>query len=172
MSRMYAPYDAAYAANCLTHAQYAYSYASTHPGAVGACTGSFYGANGNWKNAWAILLSEMYWATLNTSYRTTALALTVSGSGTADVQPNLGWTFDYINNGELALYVLAQLGHPNATAAFNTRMTNHWLAAGSRNGAGVYTAAGTWGRLRYNGNAAFLTALYSKLNNNTDRRHN
>ena len=167
MSRMYAPYDAAYAANCLTHAQYAYAYASTHPGAVGACTGSFYGANNNWKNAWAILLSEMYWATLNTSYRTTALALSVSGTGTADVQPNLGWAFDYVNNGELALYVLGQLGNASATTAFNTRMVNYWLAAGNRDGNGVYTKDGSWGRLRYNGNAAFLVSLYCKLNSIT-----
>jgi hypothetical protein len=33
-------------------------------------------------------------------------------------------------------------------------------------GAGVYNAHGTWGRLRYNGNAAFLISLYSKLNSN------
>ncbi len=164
MAREYQPYDAAYAALCLTHAQYAYTYASSRLGStVGDCFGiGFYGAPAvvNATNAYVCAASELFTTTGTASYQTTANGLygTVAFNG--------GWSFDYANIGELALYCLAENGHAAATTAFNNRITGHYLAAGSRNGAGVYTAHGTWGRLRYNGNAAFLISLYSKLNNN------
>ncbi len=165
MSRMYRPYDAAYADLCLQHATYAYDYASNHVGqAVGAASGSFYGGNDNPKNAWAICLSEMHWATNQNSYLTKAYSLGVSANNAGDVHPNAGYTFDYGNNGELALYVLAQLGHPNAKAAFNSRMTDHWLVNSNYNGEGAYSKGGGWGKLRYVGNAGYLVALHSKLN--------
>jgi hypothetical protein len=167
MSRMYKPFDPAYAAICLTHAQYAYTYASGHIGqTVGACSGSFYGTNQNAKNAWAMCLSEMYWATGTASYKTAALALTTSASsGTNDVNPNNGYAFDYVNNGDLALYDLAQLGHPTALGNFNTLVTGNQLAAGNYNGDNVYTRNGGWGVLRYPAAAAFIIALYNKINN-------
>lgn len=161
MSRMYQPYDAAYAALCLTHAQYAYTYAKNHPGRVGTCFGGFYGANDNWEDDYVTMCCELYWATNNNAYRTEAEGM----EGT--VVFNAGWSFDYSNNGEIALYNLAKIGNANGLTRFNNRITGHFMNAGSRNGQGVYTAyGGGWGALRYNGNAAFLIALYSKLNNN------
>ncbi len=165
MAREYQPYDAAYAALCLTHAQNAYTYASTRlgGGTQGSCFGGFYGAPAavNNYNAFVCAASELYTTTGTASYLTTA------NGHYGSVAFNGGWAFDYANIGELALYCLAENGHAAATTAFNNRITGHYMAAGSRNGAGVYTANGTWGRLRYNGNAAFLISLYSKLNNNT-----
>ena len=163
MAREYQSYDPVYAALCLTHAQYAYTYASTRLGStVGTCFGGFYGAPAvvNATNAYVCAASELFTTTGTVSYQTTANGLY------ATVAFNGGWSFDYANIGELALYCLAENGHAAATTAFNNRITGHYLAAGSRNAAGVYTAYGTWGRLRYNGNAAFLISLYSKLNNN------
>jgi hypothetical protein len=166
MSRMYQHFDPAYAATCLTHAQYAYAYASAHIGqTLGACSGGFYGTNQNARNAWAICLAEMYWATGTASYRTTALALTTSAvSGTNQVNPNNGYAFDYVNNGDLALYVLAQLGHPTALGNFNTLVTGNQLAAVNYNGDNVYTRNGGWGVLRYPAAASFIIALYNKIN--------
>ncbi|MFN3402603.1 MAG: glycoside hydrolase family 9 protein [Cytophagaceae bacterium] len=162
MARLYEPYDAAYAALCLTHAVNAYNYARTRTGNVaGTCFGGFYPAARDARDAFVSCCAELYWTTNNAAYRTEAF------THEAGVSHNVGWSFDYANHGELGLYNLAKLGNASALTRFNNRITGHYLAAGSRNGAGVYTAYGTWGRLRYNGNAAFLIALYSKLNNNT-----
>jgi hypothetical protein len=167
MSRMYKPFDPVYAATCLTHAQYAYTYASTRIGqSAGSCVGSFYGTTANARNAWAMCLAEMYWATGTASYKTTALALTTGAtSGTNQINPNNGYAFDYVNFGELALYDLAQLGHATAGANFNTAVTGNQLAGGNYNTDGVYNRNGGWGVLRYPANAAFIIALYDKLNN-------
>lgn len=165
MSRMYRPFDEAYADLCLERAQNAYTYAAQHPGAVGAASGGFYGPNDNWKNGYAILLSEMYWATEDQTFREEAYGMSVGAGNDGDVHPNAGYTYDYSNNGELALYVLSQLGHPNAEDAFNTRMDNHFLNNTNYNAQGVYSSGGDWGKLRYVGNAAFLVSLYNKLNN-------
>lgn len=162
MARVYKKFDAAYAATCLTHALNAYTYAKANPGTTGTCFGGFYGADRNWRAAFASLCAELFWTTGNTAYRTEALSYS-----DGDMDINAGYTFDYGNNGEIGMYNLARLGRTSSITAFNNRITGHFMAAGSRNGNGVYTAQGTWGRLRYNGNAAFLIALYSKLNNNT-----
>ncbi len=162
MARVYKKFDAAYAATCLTHALNAYAYAKANPGTTGTCFGNFYFADRGWKAAFASLCAELFWTTGNAAYRTEALSYS-----DADMDINVGYTFDYGNNGEIGMYNLARLGRASSITAFNNRITGHFLAAGSRNANGVYTAQGTWGRLRYNGNAAFLISLYSKLNNNT-----
>lgn len=74
MSRVYEPFDPAYAAKCLTHAGYAYSYASNNKGAAGTAFNGFYSANSNWQDSYVIMCSEMYWATGISSYRTEALS--------------------------------------------------------------------------------------------------
>lgn len=166
MSRVYRPFDAAYADLCLTHAKYAYDYAKAHPGSVGAATGSFYGANGNWKNGYAMMLGELFMATDQNSYKTEALNFSTDWNNNGDVKPNAGYTFDYANTGELALYVLAEINHPDAKADFNTRIENEFLNNNSYNSQGIYKEGGGWGKLRYVGNAGYLIALYDKLNGN------
>jgi hypothetical protein len=162
MARVYKKWDPAYANLCLTHALNAYTYAKANPGTTGSCFGGFYGPARNWRAAFASLCAELYWTTGNTAYRTEALSFSV-----ADMDINTGWSFDYANFGEIGMYNLAKLGSAAHLTAFNNRITSHFLAATSRNANGVYVAHGTWGRLRYNANAAFLIALYSVLNNNT-----
>ena len=167
MSRLYRPFDEAYADLCLVHAGYAYDYAASKTGAAGTAVGSFYGANDNWKNSWAILLSEMYMATDVNSYKTTALALSTSdGSLNADVQPNGYYTFDYSNTGELALYALAEIGDTDARDDFYSRIESGFIAATNYNNEGIYKNGGGWGKLRYVGNAGFLVALYDKMKGN------
>ncbi|MCU0417877.1 MAG: glycoside hydrolase family 9 protein [Cytophagaceae bacterium] len=168
MSRMYQPYDAAYAALCLTHANYAYNYAKNNKGnGDPSCTEGFYGGNDAWEDNYAIMCSEMYWATNNTAYRTEALQYPAANNkGAGVVGPNQYYTFDYANDGEVALYNMALLGDNNARTQFNNRISGHFMAGGSRNGLGIYNAhGGGWGALRYNANASFLIALYAKLNN-------
>lgn len=168
MSRLYRPFDEAYADLCLVHAEYAYDYAASKSGAVGAASGSFYGPNDRWQNSWATLLAEMYLATGEASYKTTALALSTSdGTLNADVQPNGFYTFDYSNAGELALYALAEIGSTDARDDFYSRVENHFISATNYNNEEIYKSGGGWGKLRYVGNAGFIVALYDKMKGNT-----
>jgi hypothetical protein len=160
MSRMYRPYDNAYADLCLTHAQYAYTYAKNHPGTAGTCFGGFYQPNEDWRDDYVTMCCELFWATNNNAYKTEAEGME------SNVNFNQYYTFDYQNNGEIALYNLARLGNANGISRFNARIQSHFMNNGNRNGLGIYDAAGGgWGALRYNANSAFLVALYSKLNN-------
>jgi hypothetical protein len=166
MSRLYKPYDPAYATLCLTHAKYAYDYSMSKTGTVGAASGSFYTGNSNYQNGRAIMYAEMFMATNTNSYKTQALALTV-GVGSGDVKTNQFYTFDYSNTGEIAIYCLAEIGHPSAKNAFNTRIQDHFANNTQYNTEGIYKSGGGWGKLRYVGNAALMVALYNKLNNST-----
>ena len=166
MSKQYEPFDPAYAALCLTHAQNAYTYAASHIGqAAGTANGGFYSAHDNAYNPWAICLGEMYKATGQESYKTTMNALTVGLTGSPQVKPNVNYSFDYANVGELALFVMAELGNATAKTSYNSHYTNHWINGTNYTGEGNYKGGGGWGQLRYTGNAALIVALYSKLNN-------
>jgi len=164
MSRMYRPFDPAYADLCLQHAQYAYSYAKAHPGTVGAFEGGFYGANKNWKDDFATMCAELYWATNNDTYKTEAFQFTLhkDNAGAYDITGN-NFGFDYENNGEIAIYNLAVLGKSGAKSIFNTIINDLYLAKTLPDG--QFSSGNTsWGVLRYNANAALLVALWQKLN--------
>lgn len=167
MSRVYAKYDSEYAALCLTHAKNAYDYAAAHKGeSAGTAFGGFYGSSDRPTNEHAIMLAEMYWATGEEGYRTEALAMN-AGTNNQEVSPNTYYTFDYSNTGELALYVLGELGNSSAKSALETHLNNKFVAGTNYNGEGVYKNGGSWGKLRYVGNAGFLAALYSKMTNSS-----
>ncbi|MBO9698753.1 MAG: glycoside hydrolase family 9 protein [Sporocytophaga sp.] len=159
MSRMYKKFDPAYAATCLTHAVYAYTYAKNHPGTAGAGDRGFYGANTSWKDDYATLCTELYFATGTVSYKTEAL------SYESQITINTAWALDYGNNEEIAIYNLALLGSTTAKTTFNNRINSGYIN-GNRNGSGLFTGGNaSWGALRYNAIASFLISLYSKLNN-------
>ncbi len=162
MSRMYAKFDTAYASLCLTHAKYAYDYAKAHPGTVGSPDCCFYGANGSWKDDYATMCAELFWATNTTSYKTEALAFTVVDEWTGDIHGN-SYGADYSSNGDIALYNLALLGKSVAKTVLGTIVTKFYLGNVQSDGqfAGGNTA---WGPLRYNANTAFTVALWQKLN--------
>lgn len=168
MSRLYRPFDPAYADLCLQHAKYAYDYAITQTGVVGSKTGGFYAGNDNWKNGKGIMLAEMYMASGQATYRTQAYAMSTGSGNTGDVHPNAGYTFDYSNTGEIALYALAEINHPTAKANFYQRIENSFIAAGNYNSEGIYRNGGGWGKLRYVGNAALMVALYDKMKGNAN----
>jgi hypothetical protein len=159
MARLYKQYSPSYADSCLTHAKYAYAYAKAHPGTVGSPDGSFYGANSHWEDEYVDLCAELYWATGTESYKTEALTY-VSNT---NKDPNIYYTFDYSNNGELAWYNLSLLGQTSFTTKFNNHINTDFI--GKVDGNGLYSGGGTWGVLRYNANAAFMAALSTKLGN-------
>jgi hypothetical protein len=179
MARLYQPYDATYANLCLTHALYAYNYAKNNKGnGDPTCTGGFYGNNDAWEDDYSVMCAELYWTTGTLAYKTEALQYPAVASRSAgNVGPNSGYTFDYANDGELALYNMAKLGDATALTIFNNRVagsptgsvtTGHFSSSANRNGLGIYSAwGGGWGALRYNANASFLLALYLKLNSAT-----
>ena len=164
MSRLYQPYDATYAALCLQHAQYAYTYAKANPGTVGSPDGSFYGANANWKDDYSTMCAELYWTTNTASYKTEALSYTISASPGQgkDIYGN-SYGFDYSNNGDIAIYNQALLGNTNANTVLNTIVNSFYL--GNVQADGQFNGGNTgWGPLRYNANTAFIVALWQKLN--------
>lgn len=169
MSRLYRKYDPVYADLCLQHALYAYDYAKSHPGTV-AADGGFYGANDNWKDDYATMCAELFWATGTASYKNEALSFSISvspGQG-ADIYGKSQWV-DYSNNGELAIYNLLLLGKTNAQSVFNQCVNNilgQTLTDGQFSGGNA-----SWGPLRYNANTAFHVALWQKVNGTDNSVH-
>ena len=155
MSRLYAQYDPDFAATCLQHAQYAYSYAS---GKKGACAdaGSFYPANTNMYTGYICAAAELYWATNDNSYKQTAL----SNSSTLK---DYNWAFGYNNNYDIAAYDLAMLGDSNGADWLQFYVTNYYKGKTSN---GIFQISDNWGTFRYLGNAAFIVALYNKYKGN------
>ena len=156
MSRMYRPFDAAYADLCLQHALYAYQYASAHKTNAGGGTieGSFYNPDNMWQDNYVCLLSELYYATGQETYKTEALSY-------ASVIKDGGWVLDYENSEDLALYHLAKFGNATALSELNKSCTRY---KNSLSG-GVMQVGSTWGRLRYTASACFVLALQHTLNN-------
>ena len=159
MARMYKQFSPTYADSCLTHAKYAYAYAKANPGTVGSPDGGFYGANSHWEDEYVDLCAELYWTTGTESYKTEALSYV----NNTNKDPNIYYTFDYANNGEMAWYNLALLGQTSFNTKFNNHINTDFIGKVDANG--LYTGGGTWGVLRYNANAAFMAALSTKLGN-------
>lgn len=170
MSRLYRKYDPAYADLCLVHAKYAYDYAKAHPGTAATGDGGFYSANDNWKDDYATMCAELYWATGTESYKSEALSFSISvspGQG-ADIYGKSQWV-DYSNNGEIAIYNLALLGKSNALSVFNQCVNN---ILGQTRPDGQFSGGNTnWGPLRYNANTAFHVALWQKINSTNNSVH-
>ncbi|MFN3404360.1 MAG: glycoside hydrolase family 9 protein [Cytophagaceae bacterium] len=171
MSRMYRKFDPVYADLCLQHAVYAYNYAKANPGVAGTGDGGFYGANDNWKDDYATMCAELFWATGNTAYKTEALAFSIAhspGMGADIYGKNYG--FDYSNNGDIAIYNLALLGKSGAATVLNSIVNTHYL--GNVQSDGQFNGGNTsWGPLRYNANTAFIVALWQKLNGTDNNVH-
>lgn len=148
-SRVYKKYDPDFAATCLQHAKYAYSYASSHEGgAVGAS--SFYDPHVNPYDAYVCAAAELYWATNDNTYKNKALEK-------SNKVKDHNWQFGYANSDDIAAYNLAKLGDSWGLELLE-KFVNYYK--GKTNSAGVYQTSDGWGTLRYPQNAAFIIALY------------
>jgi hypothetical protein len=155
MSRVYAKFDPAYAATCLTHAVYAYTYAKNNPGTVSA--GSYYPANAHWEDDYASACAELYWATGNASYKTEALGLS------SKIKDH-NYCYNYNNNDDVAAYNLAKLGDAASKTLLQTFVTRYLANVTG----GIYNGGDNgWGSLRYPANAAFIVGLWGVLNKST-----
>lgn len=157
MSRVYKQFDPDFAATCLEHAKYAYSYASGKKGAT-AAAGSFYPANARMYDDYVCACAELYWATDDATYKTEAIKYK------AEVKDH-NWQFGYNNNDDIAAYNLAKLGDADGLKLLEGFITN--IYKGKADASGVYKSTDNWGTLRYNGNAAFIIALYNTYKKST-----
>jgi len=149
MSRIYRKYDSKYADTCLSHALSAYTYSKNHQTTAGSPEGSFYVANSNWKDDYADLCTELYYATNDAKYKSEALTYE-SGIG------NHNYCFQYHDNEDIAAYNLATLGSTGMANLLNSFANMYKSGV---NASGIYTGGdNTWGTLRYNGNSAFIVA--------------
>lgn len=163
MARLYKKYDPAYAATCLQHAKYAYDYAKAHPGVAGTGDGGFYSASNNWKDDFVDLCAELFWATGQSNYKTEAQSYTFSAASGQGKDVYFNNSFDYSDNGDIAIYNLAKLGSTSAASVFRTIVSDNYLKKTQADG--QYSGGNTsWGPLRYNGNTALMVALDAKLN--------
>lgn len=156
MSRVYKKFDPEFAATCLEHAKYAYQYAGNNKGKTQAA-GSFYPANARMYDDYVCACAELYWATGDATYKTEALKYK------GEVKDH-NWQFGYNNNDDLAAYNLAKLGDADGLALLKSFIDNIYVGKASD---GVYRSSDNWGTLRYNGNAAFIMALYDTYKKST-----
>ena len=156
-SKVYKKYDPDFAATCLEHAKYAYSYASSKKGRSEAA-GSFYVAHANPYDAYVCAAAELYWATGDNSYKSEAI------SNASNIK-NHNWQFGYNNCDDLAAYNLLKLGDTSKLELLEGFINS--IYKGKANSAGVYQSTDNWGTLRYNGNAAFVIALYDTYKKKT-----
>jgi hypothetical protein len=170
MSRLYKKYDPAYATKCLTAAKNAYEYAKAHKGVAGTGDGGFYGPNENWKDDYSSMCAELYWATGTDTYKTEALSFSIGAPGQGkDIFWN-SYGFDYTLNGEIAFYNHYLLGRAEAKTLYDNTIKTNYLAKVTTDG--QFSGGNTgWGPLRYNANAAFLVALWQKMNGTNTTVH-
>ncbi len=162
MSRVYRGYSQSYADSCIVAAKHAYAYAKKQNGTI-AAPGGFYPANENWRDDFASLCAELYWATGEEKYKTEALSFSVGMTkGKGDVYGNPGYAFCYNDNGDIALYNLALLGKPGADSIVNA-IAEAYLAKINASDGLFQGGDATWGPLRYNANVAWIVALNLKL---------
>lgn len=157
-SKVYAKYDPEFAATCLEHAKYAYAYAKSNKGKSVGADGNFYPAHKNPYDAYVCACAEMYWATGDNTYKTEA----TSNSGNIN---DHNWQFGYNNCDDLAAYNLLKLGDTSCLELLEKFINSYYK--GKANSAGVYQSSDNWGTLRYNGNAAFIVALYNTYKKST-----
>jgi len=154
MYRLYKPYDANYAAQCLAKAKICEQFINngnlSNKGSEG---GGFYPAKEEYAPDLVIFYSEMYLATGTESYKTKA------DTYFSQMKASHGWSLCYNNTNDIADYVYYKVTG-NKTAL--SQLQNY---ANSYKGTGYFldkTGDNEWGPLRYTANQAFLWALYSK----------
>lgn len=156
-SRLYKKFDPDFAAICLEHAKFAYTYASSKQGST-AAAGSFYPANAKTQDDFVCACAELYWATGESSYKTKALQY-------SNEVKHHNYCFCYANNDDLAAYNLAKLGDSHGEEVLSSLVDYYVKGV---NGNGICTKGDSqWGTMRYPENAAYAVALYGSLKNST-----
>jgi hypothetical protein len=154
MARVYKKFDPTYADLCLKHALFAFAYAKAHPGTVGSPDGDFYKPNAKWEDDFAIMATELYFTTKDSTYKNEAIAKATKVS-------DHGWSLCYSNNDDLAAYNLAKVGVSSKYSLLKT-IVNNYKKNLSPDGVGK-TGDPAWGILRYSVSQSYSAALCGTL---------
>jgi endoglucanase len=127
-ARLYQPYDAAFAATCLTAAQNAWTWVSANPAVYynqpsGISTGGYGDGNSSDERLWAA--AELFRTTGTAAYS----AYVVANAGASPLVSTTGLPQDWGNLKDLALWTYYFSGQAGANAALNTRINADTLAA-------------------------------------------
>jgi len=164
MSRVYAGYDAKYAAQCLAKAKVAYEFVmGTTMGNTGAYNGGEYPAKSKFQPDITILCAEMYRATGDKTYLTKCDEYTAKWIN----DYNHGWTLCYNNTEDLGLYAYAAMGA--SCTYYSQAKSNLKQLTDKYNGSNymLNTSNTGWGDLRYMAAQCLAKALNAKLQAST-----
>ncbi|MCQ2252428.1 MAG: glycoside hydrolase family 9 protein [Bacteroidales bacterium] len=153
--------DPEYSTNCLAKAKIAYEYVmNTNMGnSMDMESGEFYPAKPQYLNDITILCAELYRITKDSKYLDKCNEYTAKW---IDTEWNHNFVLNYNNTQDLALYAYCAMGKGNkyteTCKAKLKQLTDNYPKTNN-----VLKISNGWGELRYNANAAFSIALYSKL---------
>lgn len=159
MSRLYRPYDAAYADMCLEKAKTAYQFIHNDDFYFNIGV-KFYSAKDIWEPDCLLLDMELYRATGDSQY----LADTEQWTDFMinNKTWNHGWTICYAKTEDLAYYMLGMYGgNELAKQRLADLINSNYIPT---SGYVLNKRYDKWGPLRYIANQAFVCALNSKLN--------
>jgi len=156
MAKLYAPFDAGYAATCTAHAKKLYSTAMSRPGNTAEAPNQNYYAHNSWKDDMACAAVELHRVVGAAGHDYGADAVAYSKQVGAH-----GWVVDWSQH-------IDYCRHSMAVAGLGADVRPHWKhAIDSYKGkisSNQYVKGlaffSDWGSLRYAANAAFSAALY------------
>ncbi len=161
MGRVYADYDATYARNCIDKAEVAYDYVmNTKMGnSMDMEGGKYYPAKPQYLNDITTLCAELYRATGNSKYLDKCNEYTGKWINN---EWNHNFVLNYNNTQDISLYAYCAMGDGNKySEVCKSKLKS--LVDNYPQQNGMLHITNGWGELRYNANAAFAMALYSKL---------
>lgn len=163
MSRVYKPFDAAYAAKCLEKAKLCHELVYGNAlGNTGA--GPFYGEKGTFYPDMVVLNMELYRATNDSKYLTQAEETASKFMDGSDTW-NHNWTICYTKAHDLAYYLLGSYSDGKYKALAKKYLDSYVeMYKGGRADKCLFAKFDAWGALRYPANQAFLLGLYDKMN--------
>lgn len=162
MSKAYAKFDPAYAAQCLEKAKVCYNFVTkTSKGNSGAC--AFYGNKPKYITDETIFYAEMYRATGDKQYLTAA-ENAASSWMTQESGYNHNFSLCYNNTEDLGCYLMASLGDATSYSEYGKTALQFFVNLYKpSSGYFMNKKNDGWGVLRFPANQAFVLALYSKL---------
>lgn len=169
MSRLYRPFDPAYADLCLEKAKVALDFIDENELGNTGAPGGFYGPKGKFEPDVCVLLMELYRATGDASYIDMALD---PDDGWADFMTgaktwNHGFSLCYGNTEDLAYYLLGAYGGSTlAQERLKSYVFDLYMPA---SGYILNKKYDKWGMLRYPANQAFVYGLYNKMVGKLDK---
>lgn len=165
MSRVYKPFDAAYAAKCLEKAKLCHELVySNAVGCRGAKNDKYYGPKGTYYPDMVVLDMELYRATNDSKYLTQAEETASKFMDGSDTW-NHNWTICYTKAHDLAYYLLGSYSDGKYKAMAKKYLDSYVdMYKGNRSDYHLFAKKDNWGVLRYPAAQAFLFGLYDKMN--------